>query len=777
LDLLASYEEKALAHSALTHLPENLEEAYAEIMKRILSKHPRSRKFIYWTLFCRKALTVAELKYATMEDKQSEDTDVVQMLTDLIDTNQADTDLTSFETKLLNESCGLLAIDAVTGTVILVHKTAQDALERMAAASIVFSAAHKEIAERCLTLISADEVVDECYIKTDDTTRNYRGRLLLDYAASNWGYHACDAAEEEQTIQVLTTTFLNKVSWRRPSSNESLVFHYTFPEELGIGQYPTDWTPLHYLAYFDIICRTKRLLEQKTNIDSNDNALGVTPLHCAAYRGNEAMVHLLLKNGANINAQTNNGDTALHLATIKGHRKIMKFLIAQGIDTTKTNEAGHTALHSAVGTLYDEATVPLLVKLKVNTNAMNPVTGDTGLHLAIQFKRPRILLFLLNKKAIVDCFNNRGLTPLHLSAQLNNCEALTLLLERGAVVESRSQDGVTAMHVAAKAENWIAFDFLVAAGADINAWDTNGDTLLHTRANRQHDSAIINKLLQYNANFEARNSKGYTPLQAAALKGNREMFFLLLERGANITVETPRGESLLHITAPCNEDYLEILRVLLQRGLSANAISNRGWQPLHQTAFSGTGSPDISLDKSYEHLKLLVSQGVDINAVTESAEKETALHLATRASIPRPAYILLLLSLGADVNAKDAEGKTALHLAAARGRESLFRILLENGADTSIKTAAEDQAPNSQPTVDKLQTAEDTGVTALDLAKQNPLGALWFDEKGELRSLTPSSRRASTATLIDDSDIENNNSETETGGTTVTGGSSIGPEQ
>ncbi|QGA20373.1 hypothetical protein EYB26_008075 [Talaromyces marneffei] len=774
LDLLASYEEKALIHSALTHLPESLVESYAELMKRILSKHPNSRKIIYWALFCCKPLTVAELKYATMEEKQGEESDV---------------DLGSFETQLLNETCGLFTIDAVTGTVNLVHKTAKDALERMSAASTVFATAHKEIAERCLTLISTDEIVDDCYRKREETSRRWCDLLLLDYAASNWGYHARYAAEEEQTIQVLITTFLNKISWRRPSINVGPVAPYTFPEDLIIGQYPTDWTPLHYLAYFDIVCRSKRLLEQNTNVNSSDNFLAITPLHCAAYRGNEAMVQLLLENGADINAQTNSGDTALHLATIKGHRKIMKVLLAKGTDTGKTNETGSMILHAAVGTMDDEATVPLLVKSNIDVNAVNSVTGDTGLHLAVQSKRPRILLYLLNKKATVDSFNKRGLTPLHLAAKLNNCEALPLLLERGAAVESRSQDGVTALHVAAQADNWIAFDLLLAAGADINAWDANGDTLLHTRASKRRDTAIISKLIDQGANIEARNSKGYTPLQAASLNGNKEMFFLLLDRGANIAVETPRGESLLHITPPNNQDYLEIYQALLERGLSVDALSSEGWKPIHQAAFRGTGSPDVTLDKSCEHLKLLVSHGADINSVTQAAEQETPLHLATRASIPRPSYILLLLSLGADVNAKSGEGKTALHLAAARGRESVFRILLDHRADPSIKASdiQEEAQPGTQSIDTSLSIVEEAGITAFDLARKNPVGALWFDEKGELHPMTPQSRRTSTATLIesdngeeeeeeeedDDDDDDDDDSETATGATTVTGGSSV----
>jgi ankyrin repeat protein len=751
IDLLASYNDKSLANSALSHLPESLDEAYGEAMQRVVSQNPHARRYVYWTLNAYRPLTVAELKSATNESSELSD------------------DISSFEKKILTETCGLLTIDGVTGTVQLVHKTAKEFFTRVAAASDYFSNAQKEIAETCLTLLSADEVVDDCYSKCVDTPRSSSGSLL-NYAATYWGYHAREAAEDEQTIQVLIMTFLNKLSWRRPLGKKTSMDGCDVPHELGLGKYPDGWTPLHNLAYFNVVNRAKRLIEQGIDVNAHEDCHGMTPLHCAAFQGNEEMVELLLDNGADIHAQMENGDTALHLATVKGHRKVMKLLLARKIDTRIKNQKGCSPLQVAVGTIDDEATVPLLVKNKVDVNAANASSGDTALHLAVEHKRPRILLFLLKNRANINTFNNRGLTPLHLAAKLNNCEALSLLLEHGAQVEARAPLGVTPLHTAALAGNWIAFDLLLTAGADINAWGTKGESLLHEQARNPSGMLVAAKLLDYGANIEARTSRGYTALQCAAMAGNKPMFFFFLSRGANVEVETPGSETLLHVTPPTDDDCLDILKYLLDYGLSVRTTSSQGWTPLHQTCFKGTGSPDIALDKTGEYIDLLLSHGADINAVSDSATGETALHLATMAGIPRPSLVTLLLARGALVDTETGTGKTALHLAAERGRESIFRILLDNGANASIEARS-----SKEVCMDNVSTTADHGgndgggATALDLAKRNPFARLWFDDEGNLRPATVTSRPISALTIIDD-DLSSDEFEIDIGGSTLVGG-------
>jgi ankyrin repeat protein len=721
------------------HLPGSLSEAYGEAMKQVISRSSIANRYIYWTLYALRPLSVAELMGAIGACEAAEDQESP-----------------SFEHSLQAQTAGLLTVDGVSGTVRFVHRTAKEYLAG-SASRVFFPGAQKDIAEACLTVITPDDVVDECYINCTGTYRASKNGFL-DYAATYWGYHAKEVADEEQTIQVLIKTFLNKFLWRRPPLDCDMGQHTSIPSRLGIGRYPPDWSGLHLLSFFGIVGKARRLLEQGADINSHHNSLSMAPLHCAAYQGNDEMVDFLLESGADRNAATKCGQTALHLATQNGHRKSMRNLCLRRVDTQIADKNGATSLHIAVGTATDEATVPLLVKNKADVNLPNTKTGNTALHLAVEWRRPRIILFLLEKGAAIDIANNDGLTPLQLAATIDNCEAITLLLQQCAQVEARSLAGPTALQYAAWKGNWVAFDLLLIGGADINTWNKQGETLLHEQARYGSTVSIASKLLDQGANIEARTSQGYTPIQCAAMMGNKTMFQFLLKKGAKADVETAKGETLLHITPPANQDCLDILNAVLNEGVNVKATSSSGWTPLHQTVYTGTGSPDLTSDKTAEYIQLLLNRGVSINDRSISSLAQTPLHLAAVAPIPRPTLVELLIQRGADVNSVTGDGKTAIHLAAERGRESILRLLLEAGADLSIKVP-----------IDRFseKTDKETPITAIDLAKQRPFAVLLFDEDGKLHPRSSRSRPSSSSTIIDD--LESDMYESETGESTLVG--------
>ena len=82
---------------------------------------------------------------------------------------------------------------------------------------------------------------------------------------------------------------------------------------------------------------------------------GSTPLHCATWKGHQAVVELLLRSGADVNAHNQNshwGTTALHAAAHANQAAMAQLLIEHGADVNAKDMEGrtplfHTAFHQA----------------------------------------------------------------------------------------------------------------------------------------------------------------------------------------------------------------------------------------------------------------------------------------------------------------------------------------------------------------------------------------------------------------------------------------------
>ena len=82
------------------------------------------------------------------------------------------------------------------------------------------------------------------------------------------------------------------------------------------------------------------------NINAKDYS-GETALYWAAKEGHKAMVHLLLKYGADVNVRNDSGHTALYWATITGHEAMVQLLLKNGADVNAKDYNGRTALYWA----------------------------------------------------------------------------------------------------------------------------------------------------------------------------------------------------------------------------------------------------------------------------------------------------------------------------------------------------------------------------------------------------------------------------------------------
>ena len=128
-----------------------------------------------------------------------------------------------------------------------------------------------------------------------------------------------------------------------------------------------------------------------------------------------------------------------------------------------------------------------------------------------------------------------------------------------------------------------------------------------------------------------------------------------------------------------------------------------------------------------EAVKQHLAAGVDVNAIYEG---QTPLHLAATYGTPsianhRKEIVELLIAEGADVNTKDEDGETPLHLAALRGHKEIVELLIAAGADvnaTSTPEETENKFP--QPSITPLDHAK--GEIADLLRKHGAKTGAWL---------------------------------------------------
>lgn len=123
------------------------------------------------------------------------------------------------------------------------------------------------------------------------------------------------------------------------------------------------------------------------------------------------------------------------------------------------------------------------------------------------------------------------------------------------------------------------------------------------------------------------------------------------------------------------EGDLDRARVLLAEGADINLLDGESFTPLQRAVLNGAGPGMLGL--------LLNYRGMDIDA--RGAEGYTALHMAIMKE--EVGVVALLIEGGADVEARDDDGLTPLHIAVAQGDLSIIESLLGNGADVNTANA------------------------------------------------------------------------------------------
>jgi len=398
----------------------------------------------------------------------------------------------------------------------------------------------------------------------------------------------------------------------------------------------------------------RTLLKQRVDV-SAPQVDGMTALHWAAQLDDLETAKLLLKAKADVNATNRYGVTPLSLACVNGNTELVESLLAAGADPNTTLRGGETVLMTAA-----------------RTGKVGPVKA------------------LLSRGAIVDAKERRGQTALMWAAADGHAAVVELLLKAGADFRTPLADsGFTPLFFAAREGRTDVVRALLKAGADVN------------------------EAMQPRRSSAKNPPKGTSALILAVENGHFELAVALLEAGADPN-DQRSGFTPLHVMTwvrkpPRGEDRgappplgsgslsgVQFIRKLVEHGADANAQLKSGkggpglWNKVGATPFlMAAATADIV------YMRLLVELGADSKlgnvdgctplmvacgiGVGSDAANETA---GEEPEVLEAAQ--LLLNLGADVNAVDANGETAVHGAAYKNLPKVVQFLADKGAKIEI---------------------------------------------------------------------------------------------
>ena len=417
-------------------------------------------------------------------------------------------------------------------------------------------------------------------------------------------------------------------------------------------------------------------------------------------------LRVLLEDGADVNASQGDGATALHWASYWDDLESVALLIRAGADVSAANDLGATPLWLAAQN-GSAAVVRELLGARANPNA-TLIDGETVLMRAARVGNGDVVEQLLANGADPRRSATRGQTALMWAANQQNDAVVEALLANGADVHARSEvrrelrrsetrqhthisndfwvdeGGYTALLFAVRVGDLASTELLLAAGADVGDQGASGVSATVLAAHAGH-AEIVELLLETGADPNAAGA-GYTALHAAILRRNERAVRALLAHGADPSAPVLSGTP----TRRDSEDfYIHTMYIgatpfwlaaRFNQPETMRLLAAHGADPLFEHYFEywdvGSGySNFLRTDGNTTALIAAVGmsnrpRGVDRFARPDPGEDD-ALRLET---------VQLLVELGIDVNAANAQGRTALYEARARRYDSVIEFLLENGA-------------------------------------------------------------------------------------------------
>ncbi len=343
-------------------------------------------------------------------------------------------------------------------------------------------------------------------------------------------------------------------------------------------------------------------------------------------------------------------------------------LLDAGVYCEQRDALGRTPLRIAVDN-HDPQSVLRLIAAKADVNA---VTADqvSVLGMALVWGNPAVAEPLLTAGARADGRMPDGETILPWAIREGRMEWVRSMMRGGADPHLKDRQGNPLLHVAMECGRRDLVEALIDLGADPGALNANGESTLHG-ALRRGWPELVPRLIDGGADPNLPNSAGVMPSELALTKRDAGLLGMLLKGGADPNL--PNSAGLTLVEEVINAGDANLLDLLLKRGGDPNLPGATGLTPLERVI----AVRDSSL------LGLLLQAGADPNR--SGAGREPAVHAAIRGRWTEG--MRMLAQAKANFSLPDATGSTPLATAFAANDQELLGLLLSLGADPAARNA------------------------------------------------------------------------------------------
>ncbi|MEM9143370.1 MAG: ankyrin repeat domain-containing protein [Bacteroidota bacterium] len=421
----------------------------------------------------------------------------------------------------------------------------------------------------------------------------------------------------------------------------------------------------------------------------NEYAFDAVTLALLEKVDNETIKYLLGKEGNGVNKLTHDARTYIFWAAYKDNLAMMEYLLQQGAKTDIVDSHGYSLLNFAAVTgqtntrLYD-----FILDHGANIQSEINRNGANALLLVAPF---------IQDFAGIDYFVGKGLslrdTDEHgngifsYAAKGGNLPILKKLVNQGVPYAGLNKTGGNAMLMASQGtrgnpNTLETYKYLESLGIDANITDQSGNNPLHNIAYSVAEPSIYNYFLEQGISVDQKDEDGRTPFMNAAQYNDLDVIKLLAESAQNIDAQDKEGRTALALAVHRNQP--EVVAFLLEKGVKTNLKDKNG----NTLAYYLMKTYNAKRPEAFEaKLALLEDKAVSLN--TPQQNMNSLYHLACKSdNLP---LLKRLEPYNIPVNAKNANGNTALQLAAMSAKDdSILKYLIQKGADKTVMTDFEE---------------------------------------------------------------------------------------